>query len=136
MSKGKKSKEKTKTKTKKAKEKEATGLDKEALARLYEEDHARWYELTWGTPVGQDCIYLNKTLAGWLGERLVFFAKYGHTQPFNYESDESWEEDLRKHGQALLHYAKHYDPSEFDAHKNGVIQALEYVAQNYWYLHE
>lgn len=120
------------SKEKKSKEKKK---EKKRLRKI-EKEFDKEYAQTWGTPVGQDCIFLNKTLAGWLGERLVFFAEYNNRQPFQYESYESWQDDLRKHGQALLNYYKLVDESGFGPDTDGVKQALEYVAQNFSDLNE
>jgi hypothetical protein len=118
----------------KGKVKKTNEVDKETLARMKVEDHKKWYKLTWGTPVGQDCIYLNKSLAAWLGERLAFFGEHTNNFPMHYELYESWQDDLRKHEQALLHYAKQVDEGEIDVDTDEARQALEYVALNFRHL--
>jgi hypothetical protein len=69
------------------------------------------YNKTWGTPIGNDCINLDLSLAKWLGERLIFLAKYGHGFPNGWESQE-WSVKLNAHGNNLLEYAD----KKFKAH--------------------
>lgn len=72
------------------------------------------YAKTWGTPIGQDCISLNASLAKWLGPRLLFLANHAIGCPSSYfEGEETFErdekaylDDLTKHGNALVQYAK------------------------------
>jgi hypothetical protein len=57
------------------------------------------YTETWGSTIGQDCIDLDVSLTGWLGERLMFLAENGNTEPPSTA-------DLRHHGAVLQEYAK------------------------------
>ena len=132
----KKGKEKVKKKGKakgKGKGKKTTEIDKETLARMKVEDHKRWYKLTWGTPVGQDCIDLRISLCTWLGERLAFFAEHTNTVLRQYqhdETDERMRNDLRKHAEALLRYAEVCNEMETEKDLDAAKQALEFVTAN------
>lgn len=92
---------------------------------------SRWWRFrkTWRTPVGQDCISLDRSLALWLGVRLTFLADNAMGAPINY-SYEEWTTSLRNAGAFLLAYA---DDEFFDdetAIGNGK-QAMAWVAKNF-----
>lgn len=87
------------------------------------------YEETWGTPVGQDCIDLNETLAAWLGERLVFLAD--HTKTVKPEAEEPWPDALRRNGEALQRYAGKAKEGKEDDGLDEAQRALEWVAKNF-----
>lgn len=87
------------------------------------------YEKTWGTPVGQDCIDLDETLAAWLGERLVFLAD--HTKTVKPEAEEPWSDALRRNGKALQRYARKAKEGKEDDDLDAARRALEWVAKNF-----
>ena len=107
-----------------------------ALARKEKKKHDKKYARTWGTPIGQDCIDLDETLCTWLGQRLVFLGEHTSGYPLTFESYESWQNDLCKHGQALLRHVKLLHKLESDDGEDEARQALEYVALNFRYLRD
>lgn len=94
------------------------------------------YAQTWGTPIGQDCISLNASLAKWLGPRLVFLADHTTSlAPGNYATEEEHEAvtkkflgEMRAHGESLIEYGNAEDNDA--AAEN----ALRWVAENFIYL--
>ena len=112
------------------KEKKAQKKKEKKLARKARKEHSKLYDRTWGTPVGQDCIELRRSLTSWLGKRLVFLGDFTNSYPMHFESCEQWRSDLSRHGVALLRYAKEYEKGEIDVQPDDAKQALEFVAAN------
>ncbi len=81
-------------------------------SEMSEAEVSEWYKNTWGTPLGQDCIDLDWTLARWLGERLVFLSYHNTGFPSGtednqpYKSIEDWQSDLHKYGVVLQKYGQ------------------------------
>ena len=73
---------------------------------MSDDTHDIHYQKTWGTPLGQDCIDFDTSLARWLGDRLEFLSKHTNTHPTNYDTLEHWHKDLSHHGNTLQKYAQ------------------------------
>ena len=89
------------------------------------------YKKIWNTPVGKDCIDLDKSLAKWLGLRLTHLGKYANTHPISYGDDFSkWLSDLTTHGKALLDYYKHNPETKKETlvQHESAVRAIRFVA--------
>ena len=94
-------------------------------------DYEKRYAATWGTPVGQDCIDLDTTLATWVAERLEFMAKHTHGWPMDLtDSNEEWVELLTRKATALRDYVlyRHDCSSERTAKIDEGQKAMAWVA--------
>lgn len=90
------------------------------------------YDKTWGTPIGQDCINLDTSLAEWLGARLLFMAQHGHSYPLRYKTIEDYRADLTCHGNALTAYAKDkYDTEDEALLIDKATEAMQFVTDNF-----
>lgn len=106
------------------------------MSRKKKETQKERYARTWGTPIGQDCISLNASLAKWLGPRLVFLADHTTSlAPGNYATEEEHEAvtkkflgDMRAHGEALIAFA------ETEVGDEPAENALRWVAENFIHL--
>ena len=85
----------------------------------------------WATPVGQDCISLDTTLAKWLGERMIFLSEHANSYHADYDAV-GWSARLAEHGRALLAYSDHFNakPDEVEAVRLKGQIAMLFVAQN------
>ena len=85
----------------------------------------------WKTTVGRDAANLHRSLAKWLGERLIFLAKQTQGHPPRFTFDE-WVNTLAKHGEAMLTYAQddyEDDEEETTAYRNAQ-NAMFFVTRN------
>ncbi|HMR34432.1 MAG TPA: hypothetical protein PKA33_19235 [Amaricoccus sp.] len=87
------------------------------------------YRRLWGTPVAQDCIDLKASLAGWLGERLVYLSWQVRHHAAD-ESENSFRRDMQRHGQTLLEYGRNREDRDDAAAQT----AMEWVARNFRHL--
>lgn len=101
-----------------------------------QKSHDEKYARTWGTPIGQDCISLNVSLAAWLGPRLVFFAEnttnmapgiYGVREEHE-AATEKFLGEMRAHGETLIRYGNE------ERDDQAAEEALRWVAENFIHL--
>ena len=101
-----------------------------------QKSHEEEYAQTWGTPIGQDCISLNVSLAEWLGPRLVFLAEHTTSlAPGFYASDEEHDAatdtflgEMRAHGETLIRYGNE------ERDDRAAEEAFRWVAENFIHL--
>lgn len=93
------------------------------------------YASTWGTPVGQDCISLDITLAKWLGERMIFLSEHSNSYHPDYDHI-SWTARLAEHGRALVAYENHFqaEHDEQEAIRLKAQVAMMFVASHLGHL--
>ena len=97
------------------------------------------YKKTWGSKIGQDCINLDTTLAGWLAPRLKFLSKHanGHPDQMPYEE---WTKSLKENAKKLKTYANKWDSVDWNLESENkkhddAREAFEWVAkwfENLW----
>ena len=106
------------------------------MSKKSDKDHDKKYAKTWGTDIGQDCISLNRSLAQWLGPRLVFLAEHTSSLAPGFRGDEEehkrltaqYHEQMTGHGKALIEFG---ETEENDVEAEA---AMLWVAENFGHL--